>query len=88
MLSDSGYDPTAMARFFKKIQAQDTGGNRVAFFSDHPNPDRRIERVNEEVTKLGGSQRGSRTDSQEFDQIKRYVRSLPAPPPSTTATNG
>ena len=78
-LSDSGYDPTAMARFFEKIQAQDTGGNRVAFFNDHPNPDRRVERVNEEVNQLGGSQRGSRTDSKEFDQIN--LRSLAAPRP-------
>ena len=29
---------------------------------------------------LGGSQRSFETDSQEFDQIKRYVQSLPAPP--------
>src|SRR6267143_3281724 len=35
ILSDSGYDPTAMARFFEKIQAQDTGGSRVEFYSDH-----------------------------------------------------
>jgi beta-barrel assembly-enhancing protease len=81
ILYDSGYDPRAMAQFFEKIQAQDKGGNRVAFFNDHPNPDRRIENVNEEVDKLGGSQRGSKTDSQDFEQTKRYVQSLPAPRP-------
>jgi hypothetical protein len=82
ILYDSGYDPRAMAQFFEKIQAQDKGGNRVAFFNDHPNPDRRIESVNEEVNKLGSSQRGSNTGSRDFDQIKRYVQSLPAPRPN------
>jgi hypothetical protein len=74
ILFDSGLDPKGMGQFFGKIQ----GGNGIAFFSDHPNPDRRIESVNEEVARLGGSQI-SRSGSQEFDQIKRYVQSLPAP---------
>lgn len=58
--------------------ARDTGGNRVAFFNSHPNPDRRIESVNQEVARLGTSQHGSSTGSQEFSQIKRYLQSLPA----------
>jgi hypothetical protein len=79
ILYDSGYDPRAMAQFFEKIQAQDKGGHPVEFFSSHPSPDRRTERVNEEVDKLGGARRGSKTDSKEFEDIKRYVQSLPAP---------
>ncbi|HSB18148.1 MAG TPA: M48 family metalloprotease [Bryobacteraceae bacterium] len=82
ILYDSGYDPRAMAQFFEKIQAQDKSGQPVAFFSSHPSPDRRTERVNEEVANLGGSQRGYNTDSREFDQIKRYAQSLPAPRPN------
>jgi hypothetical protein len=78
ILYDAGYDPRAMGQFFGKIQ----GGNGIAFFSDHPNPDRRIETVNEEVAKLGGTQRISRSDPKGFDQIKRYVQSLPAPRPN------
>lgn len=87
ILSDAGYEPRAMAQFFEKIQAQDTGGNRIAFFNDHPNPDRRIESVNEEAARLGGS-RGSKTDSHEFTQIKRYVRALPAPRPQQQQVQG
>ena len=79
MLNDAGYDPRAMAQFFEKIRAQDEGGQPIAFFSSHPNPERRTERVNEEVANLGGSGRGYNTDSREFNQIKRYVQSLPAP---------
>lgn len=78
ILFDSGLDPRAMGQFFGKLQ----GGSGNAFFSDHPNPDRRIESANEEAGRLGGAQRISRTGSQEFDQIKRYVQSLPAPQPN------
>jgi hypothetical protein len=80
ILYDSGYDPRAMAQFFEKIQAQSKGKNPPEFFSDHPSPDRRIERVDEEVDKLGGPPPGYKTDSPEFQQIKRYVKSLPPPP--------
>ena len=56
ILYDAGYDPRAMAQFFQKIEAdQRKGGGAVEFFSNHPSPDNRIERVNEEVNLLGGS---------------------------------
>jgi beta-barrel assembly-enhancing protease len=80
ILYDSGYDPRAMAQFFEKIQAESKGSHPAEFFSDHPSPDHRIERVDEEVQKLGGPPPNYRTDSQEFHDIKRYVQSLPPPP--------
>jgi len=76
ILFDSGLDPRAMGQFFQKIE----GSSGVAFFSDHPNPDRRIESVNEEVARLGSKRISGGT--QEFAQIKRYVQSLPAPRPN------
>ncbi len=79
ILYDSGYDPRAMAQFFEKIQGESKGRNPVEFFSDHPNPDHRVERVDEEVKKLGGPPRNYKADSPEFREIKRYVLSLPAP---------
>ena len=93
ILYDSGYDPRAMGQFFEKIQAEDRSGRQVAFFSNHPNPDNRIERVDREVGLLGGQPRGSKTDSPEFQEIKRYIMSLPAPPAkggmqSVTANTG
>jgi Peptidase family M48 len=78
ILYDSGYDPRAMAQFFEKIQAE-SKGHPVEFFSDHPNPDHRIERVDEEVDKLGGPPAGYKADSPEFHQIKTLVQSLPRP---------
>ena len=79
ILYDTGYDPRAMAQFFEKIQAE-SKGNPAEFFSDHPNPDHRIERVDEEVQKLGGPPAGYKSDSAEFEQIKHYVHSLPPAP--------
>jgi len=79
ILYDSGYDPRAMAQFFEKIEAQQKGSGPVEFFSNHPSPDNRIERVNQEVDALGGVRRDSSTNSREFDEIKRYLQSLPAP---------
>ncbi len=79
ILYDAGYDPRAMVRFFEKIEAQQKGGGQVEFFSNHPSPDNRIERANQEVTALGGVRRGAVTNSGQFDQNKRYVQALPAP---------
>jgi predicted Zn-dependent protease len=80
ILYDSSYDARAMAQFFEKIQAQDQGGQPVEFFSNHPNPGNRIQSVNQEIDNLGGARRGYNTDTREFNDIKRYVQSLPAPP--------
>jgi hypothetical protein len=80
ILHDAGYDPRAMAQFFQVIEAEQEGGGPVEFFSNHPSPDNRIERVNEEVAALGGVRQGSTTNSREFDDVKRYLRSLAGPP--------
>jgi beta-barrel assembly-enhancing protease len=82
ILFDSGYDPRAMAQFFEKIEADPRMNESFQFFSDHPSPANRIERVNEEVTKLGGPPRNYQSDSNEFEGIKSYLNQLPRPPRS------
>ncbi len=79
VLYDAGYDPRAMAAFFEKLGAESAGKNPPEFFSDHPNPDHRIDRVDQEVEKLGGVPEGAKRDSQEFKAIKKEVAALPAP---------
>jgi beta-barrel assembly-enhancing protease len=79
ILYDSGYDPRALAQFFEKIEAESKGKQRAQFFSDHPNPGNRTERVDEEVEKLGGPEPNYRTDSDDFRSIKIYVMKLPKP---------
>jgi Zn-dependent protease with chaperone function len=79
ILYDSGYDPRAMGQFFEKMQAENQGQNTVEFFSSHPNTDNRLALVEQEVKNLGGLPRGAKTDSKEFQEIKKYVQSNKAP---------
>jgi hypothetical protein len=69
-----------MAQFFQKIEAAEKGGGQVEFLSNHPSPDNRIDRVNQEVRALGGVPRNSTTNSRDFDDTKRFTRSLSAAP--------
>jgi len=77
VLYDAGYDPRAMAQFFEKLQEETKGKNPPQFLSDHPNPDNRIERVDQEIDKLGGPPANGKRDSAEFEAIKREVLALP-----------
>jgi beta-barrel assembly-enhancing protease len=77
VLYDSGYDPRAMAQFFEKLEQQTKGKNPPEFFSDHPSPENRVERVDEEIQKLGGAPPNARRDSAEFEAVKREVMALP-----------
>lgn len=87
ILYDTGYDPRAMAQFFEKLAAE--GGKRAPqFFSSHPHPENRAAAVDAEVRRLGGFSRGMKTDSTEFQSIKRYVQSLPPPPKSPSKGAG
>jgi len=74
---DSGYDPRGMAQFFEKLQQETKEKTPPEFFSDHPNPDHRLERVDEEIQKLGGIPANARKDSPEFEEAKREVMALP-----------
>ena len=61
-----------MVQFFEKIES--AGGSRGAeFFSSHPNPGNRIQSVNQEIRKLGGS-RSYRNDSADFQRTRRSLK--------------
>jgi hypothetical protein len=77
VLYDSGYDPRALAQFFEKLETNSKGKNPAEFFSDHPNPEHRLERVDDEIEKLGPVLPNARRDSSEFESIKREVLALP-----------
>jgi Zn-dependent protease with chaperone function len=77
VLYDTGYDPRAMSQFFEKLEAESKGKNPPQFLSDHPNPEHRVERVNEEIDKLGGPPANGKRDSADFEAIKREVLALP-----------
>src|SRR5256886_515189 len=88
VLYDSGYDPRAMAQFFEKLEAETKGKNPPEFFSDHPNPEHRVERVDEEIEKLGGVPPNPKRDSPEFEAIKREVLALPVAKKLTPGAGG
>ncbi len=77
VLYDSGHDPRAMAQFFEKLEAETKGKNPPEFLSDHPNPEHRVGRVDEEIDRLGGIPANAKRDSAEFEAIKREVLALP-----------
>jgi Zn-dependent protease with chaperone function len=77
VLYDAGYDPRAMAQFFEKLEQESKGKNPPEFLSDHPSPEHRVERVDEEIDKLGAIPANARRDSAEFEAIKREVMALP-----------
>ena len=85
VLYDSGYDPRAMAAFFEKLNGS---AAPPEFFSDHPNPDHRIERVDEEIQKMGGVPESAQRDSPQFQTIKKQVAALPVvAKPKSAATD-
>jgi hypothetical protein len=77
VLYDAGYDPRALAQFFEKLEAETKGKNPPEFFSDHPSPEHRVERVDQEIARLGGVPANARVDSREFELTKREVLALP-----------
>ncbi len=77
VLYDAGYDPRAMAQFFEKLEAETKGKHPPEFLSDHPNPEHRVGRVDEEIERLGGIPANAKRDSAEFEAIKREVLALP-----------
>ncbi|PYS17932.1 MAG: hypothetical protein DMG11_34135, partial [Acidobacteria bacterium] len=62
ILYDVGYDPAAMAQFFEKLAKEHKGSQTEQFFSNHPIPENRVTRVNQEIGKLGGRRSNVRTD--------------------------
>jgi beta-barrel assembly-enhancing protease len=81
ILHDAGYDPRALGQFFEVLD-QENAKKPVEFFADHPNNEHRVERVNEEVDRMGGVPAHYVSDSKEFREIRRYLLNLDPPPHS------
>ena len=79
ILYDLGYQPKAMAEFFEKLAKEQKGTRAAEFFSNHPIPENRVTKVNAEISKLGPLPPSPRTDSPDFQEVKRMMLSLPEP---------
>jgi Zn-dependent protease with chaperone function len=77
-LYQAGYDPQAMAQFFEIIEKK-YPQRTIQFFSDHPNPENRIEKVDELIPQLGPP-RERKADSPEFQVAKKKLLAMPAAP--------
>ena len=86
IMSEAGYNPIEMARFFEKLQSQ--GGSRAPeFLSDHPNPGNRQRAIEAEIRTLPRRNYGYRTG--EFARARQLAASLPPPAKGPrTATSG
>lgn len=88
LMNQSGYNPIEMARFFEKLDAEGGGSRAPEWFSDHPNPGNRVEYVEEEIQALP-QRKYDAANEREFQQVKRAVSTLKAPPkPAGTKGGG
>lgn len=89
IMNEVGYDPTQMARFFEKLQAQGGGGDgRLAnFLSDHPTPGNRVKYVQEQ-NKFLPKATYRENEPANLPRIKQLVAGLPAPPKPAPAAVG
>lgn len=70
----AGYNPRALADFFKTLEQQAAGGNGPQFLSDHPNPGNREEAISNEIK--GWPPENYRGDSSGFVSCKRDAAGL------------
>src|SRR5688572_29334711 len=48
-LAEAGYDPRSMIEVMKILKEAASGGRQPEFFSSHPNPDNRIQRIQQAI---------------------------------------
>jgi len=76
IMAGAGFDPTFMASFFQKLEAQ--GGPRPpTLLSSHPSPGNRVELVKAEMATFPAGNYGYQTG--EFPRAKTEIAKLPAP---------
>jgi len=78
MMSEAGYDPLQMAKFFEKLTGDKQNGSVLAkFMSDHPDPGNREAAIQAEMKTLPARKYGVETG--QFARVKKEVAALPPP---------
>ncbi len=83
LLYDNGYDPHAMADFFDKLAKEHKGSKLEQFFSDHPIPENRVAKVNDEIKRIGPTLTNPKADSADFQRVKKLLLGMPEPKKAT-----
>lgn len=88
MMARAGYDPHELADVFQTIQ-RESGSGGPEWLSDHPNPENRYERINDEARALGYPPNTGRGSSTEFRRVQEILSGMaPAPTTSEISKNG
>jgi beta-barrel assembly-enhancing protease len=89
MMNEVGYNPTEMAKFFQKLEAEGQRDNSklANFLSDHPTPGNRVAYVNDQ-NKLLPKVQFSELDPGGLTRAKSVIAGLPAPPVKNTNVAG
>jgi Zn-dependent protease with chaperone function len=79
LMSQSGYNPIEMARFFEKLEAETGKGSALTqFLSDHPNPGNRVKAVEAEIRLM--PRRDYNADSGQLPRVKEIVKNVKVEP--------
>ncbi len=79
ILYNAGYQPEAMADFFKKMHERTGDLSKVeVFLSTHPDPRERESRMEDEIESLG-SKKNLIWDTEEFQKVKNLVSGIKYP---------
>jgi hypothetical protein len=70
----AGYNPQAMADFFRKLEQPSAGSGGPQFLSDHPNPGNRQEAIQKEIADW--PPQNWRPDSSQFEEAKSDAKDL------------
>jgi predicted Zn-dependent protease len=71
--ANAGYDPRDLANMFRTIERQGGGGG--GFFSDHPSPKDRYQRINQEAQLLRVN--NPVRDTRDFARVQERLRGMP-----------
>jgi len=77
-LYKTGYDPSAMVRFFEKLQAQEKAkpGSMSKLFSTHPPTGNRIQKVEDTITIVLPAKDQYVETTSEFDRVKALLAGI------------
>jgi hypothetical protein len=89
LMTRAGYNPNQMAKMFETLQhLQGRNPSKVEeFFSDHPSPEHRIERIDEEIAKLPRDG-GGKVTSRRFESIRDRLKAMPPAPKAKPEVSG
>jgi Zn-dependent protease with chaperone function len=75
IMARAGYDPRDLANMFRTIE-RTTGGGGGGFLSDHPSPQNRYARINQEAQSLSVAERIG-DNARQFERIQARLRGMP-----------